>query len=140
MKRILKHILLVALSVLSMLTLVSCSGGVKSSEAKTTIREFFAAVSAADYDQAESLLHPDVDADLEAFFLGIEQTRGVDFQAGIVIEKYTGFYSTFYDTKIGGSAFELTMRTKVGEKTLTFTIKVVRNDNGYGIYYLNLDA
>ena len=64
----------------------------------------------------------------------------MDFQAGIEIEKYTGFPSMYYDSTVGGSTYKLTMGTKVGENTLRFTIEIVQNENVYGIYNLNIDT
>ena len=78
--------------------------------------------------------------DLETFLLNVEQEENVDFQAGIEIEKYTGFSSSMYDSTVNGSTYELTMRTKVGDKTVKFTIEIVKNENGYGIYNLDLDT
>ena len=107
---------------------------------KAFINDFFAAIVAEDYDKAESFLHPERPADLEAFLLNVEQEVNVDFQAGIEIEKYTGFSSSLYDSTVNGSTYELTMRTKVGDKTVKFTIEIVKNENGYGIYNLDLDT
>ena len=45
-----------------------------------------------------------------------------------------------YDSTVNGSTYELTMRTKVGDKTVKFTIEIVKNENGYGIYNLDLDT
>lgn len=120
-------------------SLVSCGGGIKGDEAKALINEFFAAITAEDYEKAASLLHPERPADLKTFFSGIEESEGVDFQAGIEIEKYTGVSLSYYDSTVGGSTYELTMRTRIGEKKVTFTVEVVKNDAGYGIYNLNLD-
>lgn len=122
------------------ITLVSCSGGIKGDVAKATINDFFDAVVAEDYDKAEALLHSNRPADLEEFFEHVEESEGLDFQAGIEIEKYTGFSSSFYDSEVGGSRYELTMKTKVGAKSVTFVIEVVGNDSGYGIYNIDLNA
>ena len=70
----------------------------------------------------------------------VEKEKDVDFQAGIEIEKYTVFSSSLYDSTVDGSTYELTMRTKVGDKKVIFTIEIVNNENGYGIYNLDLDT
>ncbi len=140
MKRTFKNILLLTLSCLCMIFLVSCSGGIKGDEAKTFINDFFSAIVAEDYDKAEEFLHPERPADLESFLLGIENEEDIDFQSGIKIEKYTGFSSAFYDSSVEGSTYGLTMRTKVGDDTVKFTIEIVKNENGYGIYNLDLDT
>ena len=118
----------------------SCGNGIKGDEAKAFINDFFAAIVTEDYDKAESFLHPDRPADLETFLLDVEKEKDVDFQAGIEIEKYTGFSSSMYDSTVNGSTYELTMRTKVGDKTVKFKIEIVKNETGYGIYNLDLEA
>jgi len=72
--------------------------------------------------------------DMEAFFLQVEQEESMDFQEGIEIERYTGFSTSWYDSSVDGSRYELSMRAKVGDKTVSFTVEVVRNEDGYGIY------
>ncbi len=140
MKKAFKSLLLITISLLCVCSLVSCEGGIKGDDAKAMIRDFFDAIVAEDYEKAEGLLHPDRPADLEAFFLEVEDDEELDFQSGIEIEKYTGFSSAFYDSTVDGSTYELTMRTKVGEETVKFTIEIVKNEAGYGIYNLDLDA
>ena len=140
MKRIFRMIVAIMIACLFVSSLVSCGNGIKGDDAKAFINDFFAAIVAEDYDKAESFLHPERPADLEAFLLNVEQEENVDFQAGIEIEKYTGFSSSMYDSTVNGSTYELTMRTKVGDKTVKFTIEIVKNENGYGIYNLDLDT
>lgn len=121
-------------------SLVSCSGGIKRGEAKAQINDFFAAVSEEDYEKAQTLLHPDRPADLEKFFSRAEDEENIDFQKGIKILRYTGFSSSYYDTTVDGSAYELTMMTSVGEQEVEFVIEVVKNEKGFGIYNLDLDT
>ena len=139
MNRLFRNILLVSIACLFVFSFVSCGNGIKGDEAKAFIRDFFAAIVAEDYDKAEGFLHPDRPADLETFLLNVEKETNVDFQAGIEIEKYTGFSSSLYDSTVDGSTYALTMRTKVGDKKVTFTIELVKNEAGYGIYNLDLD-
>ena len=140
MKHLFKKLLAITVACLCVCSLASCGNGIKRGEAKALINDFFVAIVAEDYDKAESFLHPERTADLEAFLLNVEQEENVDFQAGIEIEKYTGFSSSMYDSTVNGSTYELTMRTKVGDKTVKFTIEIVKNENGYGIYNLYLDT
>ena len=121
-------------------SLASCSGGIKGDDAKAYINDFFDAVSAEDYERAEALLHPDRPADLEEFFLNIEEKEDLDFQSGIEVERYTGMSSSYYDSTVDGSRYELVMQVSVDEKNVEFTIEIVQNENGYGIYNLNLDT
>ncbi len=135
-----KTILTAIISCFCIFSLVSCSGGIKGDEAKAFINDFFAAIVAEDYDKAEEFLHPERPADLETFLLSVENDEDIDFQSGIEIEKYTGFSSTVYNSTVGGATYELTMRAKVGDKEVEFTIEIVKNENGYGIYNFDLDA
>ena len=140
MKSLLRKTLLMAIACLCAFSIISCGNGIKGDEAKALMNDFFSAIVAEDYDKAESLLHPERPADLEAFLLNVEKDESIDFQAGIEIERYTGFASSLYDSTVDGSTYELTMRTKVGDKKVTFTIEIVKNENGYGIYNLDLDT
>ena len=140
MKNLFRNILLIAIACICVFSFVSCGNGIQGDEAKAFINDFFVAIVAEDYDKAESFLHPERPADLETLLLNVEKEENVDFQAGIEIEKYTGFSSSLYDSTVDGSTYELTMRTKVGDKKVIFTIEIVNNENGYGIYNLDLDT
>ena len=94
MKSLFKNILLVSIACLCVFSFVSCGNGIKGDEAKAFINDFFVAIVAEDYDKAESFLHSERPADLETFLLNVEKEENVDFQAGIEIEKYTGFSSS----------------------------------------------
>ena len=140
MKSLLKNICLVTVACLCVLSFVSCGNGIKGDEAKAFINDFFEAIVAEDYDEAEEYLHPERPADLETFLLNVEKDENVDFQAGIEVEQYTGFSSALFDSTVNGSTYELTVLTKVGDKKVIFTIEIVNNKNGYGIYNLDLDT
>ena len=140
MKGLFRNILLVSIACLCVFSFVSCGNGIKGDEAKAFINDFFVAIVSEDYDKAESFLHPERPADLETFLLYVVLVEYVDFQAGIEIEKYTGFSSSLYDSTVDGSTYELTMHTKVGDKKVIFTIEIVNNEKGYGIYNLDLDT
>lgn len=140
MKHVFQKIVAIAITCLFVCSLASCGNGIKGDEAKAYINDFFTAIAAEDYDKAESLLHPERPADLKTFLLDVENKENVDFQKGIEVEKYTGFSSSLYDSTVAGSRYELTMRTKVGDKTVIFTIEIVKNETGYGIYNLEVDA
>ena len=140
MKRIFRMIVAIMIACLFVSSLVSCGNGIKGDEAKAFINDFFAAIVAEDYDKAEGFLHPERPADLEAFLQNVEKQANVDFQAGIEIEKYTGFSSSLYDSSVDGSTYELIMRAKVGDKQVRFTIEIVKNEIGYGIYNFDIDT
>ena len=140
MKRIFRMIVAIMIDCLFVSSLVSCGNGIKGDEAKAFINDFFAAIVAEDYDKAEGFLHPERPADLEAFLQNVEKQANVDFQAGIEIENYTGFSSSLYDSSVDGSTYELIMRAKVGDKLVRFTIEIVKNEIGYGIYNFDIDT
>ena len=138
MKKLFKKILLTTLACLCLFSFASCGNGIKGDEAKAFINDFFEEVVAEDYEKAEEFLHPERPADLKTFFLDAEEDEEIDFQAGIEVEKYTNFSSSLYDSTVDGSTYELTMRTNVDGKKVNFTIEIVKNENGYGIYNLSL--
>lgn len=140
MKKLLRNIVFCIVLSVCILLFSSCSGGIKGSEAKAHINEFFAAIVDEDYSNAENLLHPERPADLNEFFASIEEAEGIDFQEGIEIERYTGFSSALYDSTVKGSTYELTMNTTIGEKKVEFTIEIVKNEAGFGIYNFDLNA
>ena len=136
----LRRMILVGLLFVCILPLISCSGGIKGDEAKAVIRDFFDAVVSEDYAKAEGLFHPHRTQDPEEFFAYVEKETALDFQKGIEIQRYTGFSTAWYDSEVGGSKYELSMITKVGEQAVEFEIEIVKNDAGFGIYDLDLDT
>ena len=135
--RILSVMLVVCLCAAS---LAGCGGGINRDEAKAFIGDFFVSVADGDFSKAEDFLHPDRPADLEAFFRNLEENSAIDFQSGIEIETFTGFSSSLYDSTVGGATLELSMRAKVGDKTVDIAVEIVKNKSGYGIYNLDLNA
>ena len=124
---------------LLLLSLTSCSGGIKGDEVKTLTADFFGAVRAEDFESAETYLHPALDdLDLEGYFLEVEEAYGLDFQEAFKVERYTGFQSSFYSSTVGGSSYTLTMKAALGEVPFLLEVTVVRNDAGYGIYHIRI--
>ncbi len=140
MKRSFKFLTVAIVCISCVISLVSCKGGIDTKEAKTFISDFFAAIEAEDYDTAKTFLHPERPGDLETFFTNIEKDEGVDFQQGIEIDRYINFSYAYYDSTVDGSTYKPTIRAKVGNNTVTFTVEIVQNDNGYGIYNLDVDS
>ena len=119
--------------------LSSCSGVIKRNDAIATVEDFFDAVSINDFEKAEKLLHRDCTLDVEKLLSNAEADKKIDFQSGVGIEKYTGFASAYYDSRYGGSMYELTMKASVSDVKLTVTVTVIQNDNGYGIYDIEIE-
>ena len=126
---------------LSLFTILlsSCSGGINSQEAKSHINSFLAEIEKSDYQSASTYLHIERPANLEAFFEGIEKDKGIDFQQTITIKEYTGVSFSYYDSTVGGSTYSLDMVIVVGDDEFTLSVELVRNNNGFGIYNLNID-
>ena len=133
-----KRLLAICLIIMFALSLSACTDGISKDEAKAHISGFLEKVSTDDYKAAEEFLHPERPADLQAFFDGIESENEIDF-SNISIEKYTGFKSSLYDSTVNGSAYSLTMDVSSSGKSFQMEIEIVENDNGYGIYNLDID-
>ncbi len=138
MKGLFKRILLITVACACVFSLGSCFD-MKEEETKAFIDDFFTLIVNENYDKAEEFLHPDHPADLKAFFLNVEESKGIDFQAGVEIEEYEQFRYWFYDSAVDGSAHELIINTIIGEEKVQFTISIVDNENGYGIVDLRID-
>ena len=140
MKKFLKTLTVAIVCLSCVISLASCKGGIDTKNAKSFTEDFFSAIEAEDYETAKTFLHPERPADLEPFFTSIEKDEGIDFQQGIEIDRYVNFSYSYYDSTVDGSTSKPTIRTKVGNTTVTFTIEIVQNDNGYGIYNLDIDT
>lgn len=133
-----KRYICIFLVIIFVFSLSACSGGISGNEAKLHIEGFFEKISSEDYKAAEKFLHPERPADLEEFFENLEKEKNIDFSS-INIEKYTGFKSALYDSSVGGSTYSLTMKIAVSAKIIRTEIEIVKNDNGYGIYNLDIN-
>lgn len=123
-----------------MAALTACSGGIPREEAQATTIALFDALSEGDYEEAASLFHPDTFTNaqnLSDYCAGLLKDYGIDVSKGMTIDKYTGFGSAFYDSNVGGSRYELTMKVIVGDKTCSFTTEIVKTDTGYGLTNLH---
>lgn len=130
-------ILLLAVMVLS---LAGCAGGVDKQQADTDMESFFQAVATGDYAAAQNLMHPSIPDDLAAFFDGLEaQNPALDFQNGLTWEREKNIQYSWYDSNVGGSQYVRSFRLQAGDVTLRAEIVVVSNENGYGIYSLNME-
>ena len=132
-----KRILVFFAIIISTISLLSCSDGIKHDEAKEHINDFFAAIEKGDYKLAATLLHPERPADLKAFFESLENENNLDFSK-IEINRYTSFSTVYYDSTVSGSKYSLSIDTDVNGRDVDFDIEIVKNDNGYGIYNLNI--
>ena len=133
-----KIIVLFAVFCLCTCAMTSCG---KEGQAKSYVKDLFAAVAAGDYEKAESLVHPKRELDAKAYFTGIEEKSGIDFQKGIKIEKYINIehYDYVYELDehiVDGELYIMKVRTRVSGVIVRFEIWVANNVYGYGIYAL----
>ena len=130
-------ILLLAVMVLS---LAGCQGGVDMEQADKDMEAFFQAVAAGDFAAAQSLMHPSITDDLQAFFDGLEdQNSALDFQNGLTWEREMNFRYSYYHSNVGGSQYIRSYLLQAGNVTLRAEIAIVSNEAGYGIYSLNIE-
>lgn len=118
-------------------SLTACEGGVTREEARGAMDDLLTALDNEDYAKAAALYHPDAamtEELLAAFAEQIKTKVGIDLTEGAAVEKITGFSSSYYDSTVDGSRYELTARIKAGDKTALLTVEVIRNDKGYGIF------
>ncbi|MBQ7910635.1 MAG: hypothetical protein IJ363_07615 [Clostridia bacterium] len=132
------RILSVLAALLLLITsLTACSGGVTREEAKTAMDSLLTALDNENYAEAAALYHPDAAMTEELLAALAEQVKtkvGIDLTEGATVEKITGISSSYYDSTVGGSRYELTAKIKAGDKTASLTVEVIRNDRGYGIF------
>lgn len=136
MKKMISILLLAGM----VLSLAGCQGGVDMEQADKDMEAFFQAVAAGDFAAAQSLMHPSITDDLQAFFGGLEsQNSALDFQNGLTWEREHNIQYSWFDSRINGSLYTRTYRLRTGEVTLRAEITIVSNEAGYGIYSLNIE-
>ena len=139
MKVLFRIFSLLLILTLFLFSLTACSGGIDRSDAKLFVEEFFAAVASEDDAKAQAYLHPHCEGELSLFLTGTESRLGVRFADGITVVRHTGFQYSFYNSAVDGSQYTMHIETRIGEKTVNFSVMVVQNDAGYGIYDLTVD-
>lgn len=140
MKKILTILVTLTLLLTSAASLAACSGGVSRDEAKEAANALFSALAAEQYAEAAALYHPDTNMTAElmaSFSETMLNDMGADFTKGVTVERYTNMRSAYHDSDVGGSFYELTMKVKVGDKSLSITARVVRTEGGYGLWEVN---
>lgn len=132
------RILSVLAALLLLITsLTACEGGVTREEARGAMDALLTALDNEDYAEAAALYHPDAAMTEELLAAFAEQVKtkvGIDLTEGATVEKITGISSSYYDSTVGGSRYELTAKIQAGDKTASLTVEVIRNDKGYGIF------
>lgn len=134
-----KSIIIVIIALALCFSLVACNGAIKKKDAQEITEAFVLAIENGDFEKAKTYLHPEKPLDLEKYFNGIEERTGVDFQNGIEIKRYTDFSSSLYESEVDGADYELEMNVIVDGVAFEFSIDIVKNDLGYGIYDFEFD-
>ena len=135
-----KKMISILLLAVMLFALAGCAGGVDMEQADTDMDAFFQAVAAGDFTTAQSMMHPSITDDLQAFFNGLEdQNSALDFQNGLTWEREMNFQYSWFQSNVGGSLYTRTYRLKAGDVTLRAEISIVSNEAGYGIYRLNIE-
>ena len=137
MKKFLKSFCALAL-LLCLLATVACGGGIDVDNAKTLIGDFLNKIADGDIGGANACLHPAVPLQLGAYLEDVERECGISFADGITVERQTRVRYAYYDSKVGGSYYEQSLRGKVGNTTVYITVTVVQNEAGYGVYDLDI--
>ena len=133
-KKLILLISIILAACLFALCFTSCGSGLDKDKAKSDITEFLREIKNGDFEAAESYLHPSFTDEIEPFFTSLEEKLNIDFQSGISILGYHGFYYAAYSSDVDGSAYELDIEIEVSGNQYDITVTVVQNDEGYGIY------
>lgn len=137
MKKTILRISALLLAMILMLTgLAACGGGIPKKDAIATTESLLNYLSIGDFEAAAALYHPDTNVNaqnLSDYCADLLDKYGIDVSLGMGVEAYTGFGSSLYDSTVGGSRYELTMKVAIGDKTYSFTSEVIKNEQGYGI-------
>lgn len=130
-----RKILIIVILFFVVMLSTSCKSCIKTEEAQNVIDELFNNVVNNNFDQANKLLHPSNQINLEDYFDNLEKEYNVDFQKGIIREKYTGFESSLYDGEYNGAKFCYEMDLTIDNKAGFFaSVTIVKNKQGFGIY------
>ena len=144
MKRTLKLATILSICLICVLSLCSCGEGIDSEKAKETADNFLQAISIADYDTAETYLHPEYDVDLAEFFGKFEKENNVNLKSGITITGTTGYTSSFsiifIENPINSSKYKLSASGKADDKNILIELEVYEDGKGMGVSFLDIDV
>ncbi len=134
-----KYTRLLSLLLLTALICLSFSSCIKGDRAKGTVENFLKAAAAGDYETAKTHLHPKYPVDVKAYFERASLDEQLDFSKGIEVIRYTEVESSHYDSQVKGSKYETTAKVKVGDVMAEIDVTIVENDDGYGIWEIEID-
>jgi hypothetical protein len=84
----------------------------------------------------EECIHPDAKIDeekLSAVIEEFEQSKGVDFTQGVVLDK-VGDFEIVNDSELDGNVYKVTCELAVGGVPVSVVLTILNDDAGCGLY------
>lgn len=98
--------------------------------------KFSVALSSNDAEKIEECIHPDAKIDEEKLFAVIEefeQSKGVDFTQGVVLDR-VGDFEIVNDSALGGNVYKVTCELVVGGVHVRVVLTILNDDSACGLY------
>ncbi len=133
----------VLLSILVLVCLLLSSCGISAQETRDSTERFLLAVQNGDYEAAAEQMHPTYRAtaeELREYLTEVEESLGIRFADGMILSGYTSFQKADRHPTVGGAYAVLEGRMDVGTAAVQFTVTVIRDGDGYGIFNIQLQA
>lgn len=106
-------------------------------EEMTALTEkFSSALSSNDAEKVEECIHPDAKIDeekLSAVIEEFEQSKGVDFTQGVVLDK-VGDFEIVNDSELDGNVYKVTCELSVGGVPVSVVLTILNDDSACGLY------
>ncbi len=140
--KLLNKIFVLTLLLIVIFTLSGCGSMKKElSRSKEVTITFFQYLNEEKYEDATKLFHPDTNYTVNALkdtVEKLEQSYNLNFNEEFKIERSTSINISLFDSQFDGTRAEVTFEALLGEDEIYIYILTVENDNGYGIYSLNI--
>ena len=104
---------------------------------------FLLAVQNGDYEGACAEMHPTYRAsaeELREYLTSVEEKLGIRFADGMILVGYTSFLEDDHHPTIGGAYAVLEGAMDVSTASVRFTVTVIRDDNGFGIFNIAFET
>ena len=98
--------------------------------------KFSAALSSNDAEKLEECIHPDAKIDeekLSAIIEEFEQSEGVDFTQGVVLDR-VGDFEIANDSELEGNVYKVTCELVVGGVPVSVVLTILNDDSACGLY------
>lgn len=127
--------------VLCLLTLTGC-GYIKDKKAETKeiLTEFFGYIKEDKRAEAFTLIHKEshLNETLNSVLYYFESKNNINLSDEIIIGSVTSFNITKYTSEYKGEVCEMTFKATINDTNIYIDVLTVNNDNGYGIYTLDI--